>query len=237
MNKALFNTILVTAGAAIGSLVTWKVVERKYARIAQEEIDSVKEEYKRIMDLSRKEVEAYRRIKRNDATDSDGDNAEGKSVENPQTIQDDDSRNDDAQAFTEQEVIDYHNIVNKYRKISDDESENESNEEGDEEEEVEVQYIDAPYVIAPEDFCGIPGYSGEPLDYFADGVLADGWGVKLDIEETIGEDAIDHFGEYNNDVVYVRNEAKEIDYEVTRDPRTYEEALRTNPNPYYGNDD
>ncbi len=33
------------SGAAIGSIVTWKLVKTKYERIAQEEIDSVKEVY------------------------------------------------------------------------------------------------------------------------------------------------------------------------------------------------
>ena len=96
--------------------------------------------------------------------------------------------------------------------------------------------MEAPYVISPDDFGSVPGYNVEPLDYFADGILADGWGVELDIAETIGEDAINHFGDYDDDVVYVRNEQTKLEYEVTRDPRTYAEAVRTNPNPYYGNE-
>lgn len=45
MNCKLFSTLSFVAGAAIGSLVTWKFVKTKYERIAQEEIDSVKEVY------------------------------------------------------------------------------------------------------------------------------------------------------------------------------------------------
>lgn len=45
MNYKLFSTLSFVAGAAIGSLVTWKFVKTKYERIAQEEIDSVKEVY------------------------------------------------------------------------------------------------------------------------------------------------------------------------------------------------
>ena len=97
--------------------------------------------------------------------------------------------------------------------------------------------MNGPYVISPEQLGDIKEFSSQALDYFADGVLADGWGVKLDIEETIGEDALDHFGDYVDDIVYVRNERTEIDYEVTRDPRTYEEAVRTSQNPYYGHED
>lgn len=44
MNKNLFSKILLfVSGACVGSVVTWKLIEKKYQQIAQEEIDSVKE--------------------------------------------------------------------------------------------------------------------------------------------------------------------------------------------------
>ena len=44
MNKDLLSKALIfVAGACVGSVVTWKLVEKKYQQIAQEEIDSVKE--------------------------------------------------------------------------------------------------------------------------------------------------------------------------------------------------
>ena len=44
MNKDLLSKVLIfMAGCGIGSVVTWKLVEKKYQQIAQEEIDSVKE--------------------------------------------------------------------------------------------------------------------------------------------------------------------------------------------------
>ncbi len=42
MNKTK-NFMLFVLGVAVGSVVTWRYVEKKYERIAQEEIDSVKE--------------------------------------------------------------------------------------------------------------------------------------------------------------------------------------------------
>jgi hypothetical protein len=48
MNKnVLTNLFIFTAGAAAGAVVTWKLVKDKYAQIAQEEIDSVKEVFSR----------------------------------------------------------------------------------------------------------------------------------------------------------------------------------------------
>ena len=208
MNNKLFSFIMFTTGAAIGSLVTWKVIKTKYERLAQEEIDSVKEEFSRLSKI-RKES--------NDRQNED-ENAEAGDIEWNDTDRDD--------------LVEYNNITSRYRSSSDDD---ETDEEGDEWSEGEVPYINGPYVISPDDFSSSPpGYSAQPLDYFADGILADGWGVKLDIEETIGEESLEHFGEYADDLLYVRNERKEIDYEVTKDPRTYAEAVQTNPNSYYG---
>lgn len=42
MNKTK-NFMMFVLGVAVGSVVTWRYVEKKYERIAQEEIDSVKE--------------------------------------------------------------------------------------------------------------------------------------------------------------------------------------------------
>ena len=228
MNKTLCNVLLVTVGAAIGSLVTWKVVKTKYEQIAQEEIDSVKDEYRRVMDLQRKEVELYR----NKQTSIQNESEEPSEEQNDEYYPDDDERDFTA---SEKEQIEYYKLTSRYRK-TEETDDDKTNKEGDEEEEDLVQYVNGPYVISPEEFGDEPSFSTQPLDYFADGVLADGWGIELDLDETIGEDAIGHFGDYVDDIVYVRNERTEIDYEVTRDPRTYAEAVRTNPNPYYGHE-
>ena len=45
MMNGITKLIIFTAGAVIGSAVTWKLVKDKYERIANEEIKSVKERY------------------------------------------------------------------------------------------------------------------------------------------------------------------------------------------------
>lgn len=216
MNDKLLNVILFTTGAVIGSLVTWKVVKTKYDCIAQEEINSVKEEYASLMQKMKEKLKESAIYE--DSNDSD-------------SYKDESDEFDEFDEFDESEMTKYHNIIKKYNGISDDENDEEGgNRDSD---DGEAPYINGPYVISPDEFSSSPpGYDAQPLDYYADGILADGWGVELDIEETIGEEALDHFGEYADDTVYVRNERNEIDYEVTKDPRTYEEAIRTNP--YYG---
>ena len=208
-------------------------MKTKYEQIAQEEIDSVKDEYASLMQKAR------------DALKASVVNKE----EEPEVEQEDDEYpDDDERDFTdhEKEMIEYYKITSKYHSQSKDEESKDETDEKPKDKNIEeggngdendlgFPYINGPYVISAEDFnSSPPGYNAQPLDYFADGVLADGWGMPLDIEETIGEEALDHFGEEQDDIIYVRNERNEIDYEVTKDPRTYEEVRRMNPNPYYG---
>ena len=48
MNKNILSNILCfVGGAAVGSVVTWKLIEARYQQIAQEEIDAVREVYYR----------------------------------------------------------------------------------------------------------------------------------------------------------------------------------------------
>lgn len=207
MNKALSSAIVFTVGAAIGSLVTWKVVKTKYEQIAQEEIDSVKEEFDQLNELRRKEIDAWRKIKNSRQVEESTEKTEDESAQ-----------------VDDEDMVEYHKLTNKYRASNEDDEEN--NEEGDEGNYEGVQFVNGPYVISPDVFGDEPSYNAQPLNYYSDGILSDDWGVELDIEETIGEDALNHFGEYADDTVYVRNERTEIDYEVTRDPRTYEEAQK-----------
>lgn len=221
MNRnMLLKAFIFVAGATIGSAVTWKVVKNKYEQITQEEIKSVKEEYSRLTKLMRMEIDACRRV--NEA------HAEDEATDSDDSI-------DDNRDFSEPEnnQVEYHKLTSKYRGTPD---EYESNEEGDRIGDDDLPFINGPYVISPDEFASSPpGYSACPIDYYKDGILADGWGVKLNIEETIGEDAINHFGDYVDDVVHVRNERTQIDYEVTRDPRTYKEAewAYSDPNSHY----
>ena len=210
MNRnTLVKAFIFVAGAAIGSAVTWKVVKNKYEQITQEEIKSVKEEYSRLTKLMRMEIDACRRV-----TEAH--------TEDEVTDSDDSINNNYDFSEPENNQVEYHKLTSKYRGTPD---ESESNEEGDGIGDDDLPFINGPYVISPDEFASSPpGYSACPIDYYKDGILADGWGVKLNIEETIGEDAINHFGDYVDDVVHVRNERTQIDYEVTRDPRTYKEA-------------
>ncbi len=89
---------------------------------------------------------------------------------------------------------------------------------------------DKPYVIQPSDFGEFDDYEKISLTYTADGVLLDDMNeIVDDIEENVGEDSLEHFGEYEDDSVYVRNDAKKCDYEILLEQRNYQEILETQP--------
>ena len=99
-----------------------------------------------------------------------------------------------------------------------------------EKEQKQEVVVDRPYVIQPSDFGEFDDYEKISLTYTADGVLLDDINeIVDDIEETVGEDSLEHFGEYEDDSVYVRNDAKKCDYEILLDQRNYQEILETQP--------
>lgn len=78
------------------------------------------------------------------------------------------------------------------------------------------------HVISPDDFGEEDEYERISLTYYqGDGVLADDLGEIVD-EEIIG-DALSHFGEYEDDSVFCRDDVKKADYEILLDQRSYSE--------------
>lgn len=206
MKTTLINVFLFTAGAAIGSLVTWKLVKTKYERIAQEEIDSVKETW-------------ARKNRENDDSDHVG-------MENPED--EDEEEEFDPADIDPAVMTDYTALTRRYTEPSS----NGRNEEGGGDDPVDSA-IPGPYVIEPSEYGnGNFDHDLYCLTYYADHVLADDWWQVLDIEETIGEEALEHFGDYAEDVVHVRNERKRADYEVVEDIRRYAEVIAENPLAY-----
>lgn len=85
----------------------------------------------------------------------------------------------------------------------------------------DIKTVDAPYVISPEEF-GECGYEPISLTYYSDGVLVDeNDDLVDDIDEIVGKDFALHFGEYEEDSIFIRNDSKKCDYEILRDYKNY----------------
>jgi hypothetical protein len=90
----------------------------------------------------------------------------------------------------------------------------------------------APRVIPPETYGDQDGYDEISLTYYADGTVTDDNDRAMgedEIEETIGKESLTHFGEYEDDSVFVRNDRLKADYEILMDQRTYEDILKEKP--------
>lgn len=89
----------------------------------------------------------------------------------------------------------------------------------------EVDDIKKPYVISPEQFENSE-YPVETLTYYNDGVLTDDQNnVIEDAASMVGVDFPEHYGEFEDDCVYVRNDKEEVDYEILADLRNYADVV------------
>ena len=65
-------------------------------------------------------------------------------------------------------------------------------------------FVEKPYVISPEEFGEFEEYEKISLTYYADEVLADENDEEVDdVEEIVGKESLNHFGEYEDDSVSV----------------------------------
>lgn len=83
-------------------------------------------------------------------------------------------------------------------------------------------------VIKPDEYGEDPDFDTVSLVHYADGVLADDNGEIIPIDEYIDMvgNYAEHFGEYEEDSVYIRNLKRKTDYEILADLKTYEERNR-----------
>lgn len=192
MNKV----IAFVLGAAAGSLVTWKLVEKKYKDLADEEIESVIQRFKERYDAAEFIQDADRvTYAHKDITDS---------IKNI-------------------DIDEYKAAVGDMGYSTPDE------EDGCIYIEPGVDYI-KPYVITPDEYGERDDLDTKSWTYYADFVLTDEIGEIVSEPEEIIGDALAHFGEYEDDSVFVRNENTECDYEILKHEKTFSEINRSDAN-------
>lgn len=204
------NFFTFVTGLVIGSVVTYVIVKDKFEKIAQEEIDSVKEVFgrrveketdKKVEKIAKKEFEKIRK-----------------------------------------EYNEYDNLTKNYTSYSKNKTEEsiedveyeevcENDEDGVELDEIErASDYDRPYIIEPQEFGALDGYSLITLYHYSDNVLADDCDELVEnLDDVVGEDYASHFGEYEDDCVYVRNDRLKADYEICRDLRKYSDVAWRSP--------
>ena len=228
MNRNLLVSIAFVVGAATGVAATFTYAKKKYAKIAQEEIDSVKEIYSK-------------KPKKDDAEEID-EIEEEIYYDRPEIEDEPEPEEEFVEEFrpaTPEEVKAYERATRHYRELA--EVDEKTLEEKVREKSINIVrdcnritseggnkvLADKPYIIKPNEF-GEQDYDEVTLVYYADGKFTSyDTGDLMDefeIEDAIGDiDPSVYFGDYEEDSVFIRNDERGIDYEVLRDEDPYEE--------------
>lgn len=225
MNRNLLVSIAFIAGVATGIAATVTYAKYKNAKIDQEEIDSVKEIYSKKDDdeeINEVEKEIY--------------------YDRPEIEDEPEPEEEFVEEFrpaTPEEAKAYERATRHYRELA--EVDEKTLEEKVREKSINIVrdcnritseggnkvLADKPYIIKPNEF-GEQDYDEVTLVYYADGKFTSyDTGDLMDefeIEDAIGDiDPSVHFGDYEEDSVFIRNDERGIDYEVLRDEDPYEE--------------
>lgn len=201
MSNKIVGAIAFSTGVAVGVLGSWRILKKYYTDMANEEIQSVKDMYKAenndtvvVTTCNAELVRGFKDgVKTSDISVIDGAvNTVKEKCE---------------------EIIERCN----YRTYSDD-------PKRDVQEGVDFYMErDKPYTIPPEDFSMFEDYDTIFCDYFADGILADDTGkIIMDVDDLVGKENLQKFGEYEDDTIYVRNDQRKIDFEICKDLSAYE---------------
>ena len=185
------DLIIFVAGCAVGGIGASLYLKDVYRRYAQEEIDSVidRERHKR-------ETEAcsYGRAVEDSTEDEERIEQAKEAAKN---------------AANKSSITEYANVVKKegYKDYSE-----YSKPEPVEEKEVNANPIS---YILPSEFGDEDAYEQIELTYYADGMLADEEGdLVQDIDLTVGNEFDEHFGEYDDAMVYIKNDVMKAYYMI-----------------------
>lgn len=188
------NVLMFLGGALIGSTLTYLFIKDKYEKIAEDEIQSVKDEYS-------KTYEAKKKI--SELKEAKSELADKIFASYKQTANEYNHPN---------EAVRY-NIFKNEREI-------EENAEDDTEEYSDHPtegIAEEPYTISPDLFDNDKKYFDKiTLEYYEgnDMLVEEITNEPVDIDYAIGRESLRMFGEFEKDLVYVRNERISTDYEV-----------------------
>lgn len=205
MNSYVKSTISFMAGAAVGAGLAIIFLKKKYDQMYQESAARMEEVYSELI----KEQVPY----------------ETEGGEDPEVLARLNREKPDLNEYA-RSIAKEHKFVD-YTKHAEIKTAGEIKEEHLEKEAEEPKKDIDIYTIDPNDFGEFDDYGHIFLTYYSDGILAEGEDILDDdeIENCVGLDYEDHFGEYEDDSVHIRNDRLKCDYEILADERTFEKAL------------
>lgn len=192
------TVMIFLLGAGIGSAATYLGVKKHFETLADEEIESVKEYYK---------SELKKGVKTEEIDPEMPENEENTDKNDPT----DPSKEPDYQGIIQK--LNY-GEYSKKEKVEGKETDKPVKKQG-------------PFVISGDEFAGDLRHEKVTLTYFEDdGVFFDESEAEIVSTgmELVGEENLGRFGEYEEDVLYVRNNDNVTDYEVLLEHMAYAES-------------
>lgn len=204
MNRSVSMLLTFVAGVGLGVVATYRIAEQKYRNIADEEIESVLERFSNRQPTNLNEDVA--------SFHPDVKAADVRTVPQKTDIMDYRRTVKRINYDTISEVSSRPNNVTKEEVVAD----------------IKTEKVDdvSIYVITPDEFDTLDDFTSETLYYSSDNYVIDSDYQVMsdhDIARMIGHDPYGHFGEYDDDTVYVRNERLKCDYEILLSMKTCNE--------------
>lgn len=217
-NRIGFYALGMGVGAVTGYFVAKRRLETKYNRIADDEIAEMREHYQaKVIAL---EAEATKQpveeiVKDRGYSASEAETPPPMAIQPPNLVMEEDEEEPSTIEPQSQNIF----------------KEAEITHEWDWYEERKNRSPDIPYVIHVDERFETEEYSEMTLTlYEIDNVLCNERDEVIDpndIDRLVGEKNLDRFGHGSNDasIVYIRNDALEIIYEVVKSPNSYVEEV------------
>lgn len=206
MDKNVISCIgCFIGGALISGGITWwltkKSAEKKYSAIADAEIASVKEKFT-VPKVEKKEVDK----KEEEAKEFISEQAD--------------------KALHKQNILNYAKNLKAYTNYSNVEYEKDNKEDSKTYFAVDGDIK----IIEPDEYGEDDEYDQVELTFYADGILADENDDVIEhVDDVIGPGNLDHIGEYEDDALHIKNEARKVYYEILVDSRSYKDATKKDP--------
>lgn len=208
-------------GAAIGSLLTWKLLDEKYKKIADEEIQSVKDMYNEKKEIESTIVKA----------EVSNEKAANPSIKIEEQKEDTHEKLNNLIARRKERTKERENYFKKvaqdlgYDIDKDDDVVVTEEADGSLWMSPKNDYV-SPYVISPDEFGDTQYFENKSWTYYSDHIITDEVGQIVDDPEDYLGDCLDSFGEFEDDAVHVRNENLECDYEVIKVEQSFRDLNR-----------
>lgn len=186
--------LIFVSGAALGAATTWYILKEQYKQRQQEDRESMQAALNRLRE--------------------EENNEKGYSAPKSVEVCEKPELKEFVEKIQKAGYVDYSSLAAEAKKAK------EAPVEETSDEVAEMK----PYVISPDEFDSREGYDIQSLTYYADGVLTDVNDIPVEnVDDIVGEESLKHFGEFEEDSVYVRNERLGVEYEILLDSRTYEQ--------------